>query len=214
MKNSSDSAQFLASIETLRRDRGDRVSLDSVGEIVASLLESLDGDLTPAENLDDDRGAANKVDFEQLGPELFPLLTTGFRDEGLRESAAHLSEAIAESEEAANAILEAGEAIEEVVATVSGEAARKMLGIVTRIYEASNFQDIGGQRITKAMKTIREVADRLDQVAAVIGSGLIEEMAPEKEGARSEEENLLHGPQHHGQANTQEEIDALLASFD
>ncbi len=214
MKNSGNGAQLLASIESLRADRGDPVSLDLVGEIVASLLESLDGDLGPAEHRDDDRRAGNKVGFEQLGPRLFPLLTTGFRDEGLREAAAHLSEAIAESEEATNAILEAGEAIEELVATVNGEAARKMLAIVTRIYEASAYQDIGGQRITKAMKTIREVADRLDQVAAIIGSDLIEELGSEKQGPKSEEENLLHGPQHHGQANTQEDVDALLASFD
>lgn len=214
MKNSGDGAQLLASIESLRADRGDQVSLDSVGEIVASLLESLDGDLGPAEDRNDDRSAGDRVDFEELGARLFPLLGAGFRDEGLRESVTHLSEAIAESEEAANAILEAGEAIEQLVATVSGEDAHKMLAIVTKIYEASSFQDIGGQRITKAIKTIREVADRLDQVAAIIGSDLIEELAPEIEATASEDESLLHGPQHHGQANTQEEIDALLASFD
>lgn len=214
MRNSGDGARFLASIESLRADRGGRVSLDSVGEVVASLLESLDGDLSPADDHDGDCNAANKVDLEELGPRLFPLLTAEFRDEGLRESAAHLSEAVAESEVAANAILEAGETIEELAATVSGEAASKMLGIVTKIYEASSFQDIGGQRITKALKTIREVADRLDQVAAIIGADVIAELAPKKEGAKSEEENLLHGPQHHGQANTQEEVDALFASFD
>lgn len=214
MKNSSGGAQLLASIESLRLDRGDQVSLESVGEIVASLLESLDGDLGPAEDRDGGRRDGGEIDLEELAPQLFPLLTTHFRDEGLRESTAHLSEAIAESEEAANAILEAGEAIEDLAATVGGETARKMLAIVTKIYEASTFQDIGGQRITKAMKTIREVADRLDQVAAIIGCDLIAELAPENKGSKSEDDDLLHGPQHHGEANTQEEIDALLASFD
>jgi chemotaxis protein CheZ len=65
---------------------------------------------------------------------------------------------------ATNAILESCEMLDEVAATVSGEAAAKLQEAVTRIYEACSFQDITGQRITKVVGTLKVIEEKVAQI--------------------------------------------------
>ena len=78
--------------------------------------------------------------------------------------------------------------------------------------EASTFQDISGQRLDKAKKEIKEIDTCVAAVLAVLGHEVQAEQ-PSPDQILSEDD-LLNGPQHEGMGSSQEDVDALLASFD
>jgi chemotaxis protein CheZ len=94
---------------------------------------------------------------------------------------------------------------------------------VTRIYEACSFQDITGQRISKVVTVLQNVETRVDALLSAFGTeggtAASETAASAEEPAATEpaansDEDLMSGPQLPGTGNSQEDIDALLASFD
>jgi chemotaxis protein CheZ len=82
---------------------------------------------------------------------------------------------------------------------------------VTRIYEASAFQDITGQRITKIVRALQHIESKLQT--------LVEECGGADDTAEGEPEvtgdaALLNGPQLGKNANSQTEIDLLFGAAD
>ena len=118
------------------------------------------------------------------------------------------------TELAANCILDAAEKLGDFSA--ADEAADKeALGeISTTLFEASTFQDICGQRITKVLGVFSKVELGLARVAELIGDTALVEEAPDEGVWDEDPDRLLEGPQLEGKGNDQEGIDALLASFD
>jgi chemotaxis protein CheZ len=85
---------------------------------------------------------------------------------------------------------------------------------VTRIYEACNFQDITGQRISKVVATLKTIETRLVSLAAAVGHGggaaaKAGKPGPQ-DGAKPSDADLLNGPQLPQNAKKQDEVDALL----
>ncbi|HEX3498407.1 MAG TPA: protein phosphatase CheZ [Stellaceae bacterium] len=115
--------------------------------------------------------------------------------------------------EATGIILGGMEEVERLAGNLPSEAAAPLGDIVIKVYEACGFQDITGQRISKVVKALRHIEDKIDALLAVFGADL---------GARADEEarpdetaSLLNGPALPTAAtNSQADIDALLASFD
>jgi chemotaxis protein CheZ len=80
---------------------------------------------------------------------------------------------------------------------------------VTDIYEASAFQDITGQRITKIVRALQSLEEKLASLTDAFGP-LEETQGPAKpEGDAA----LLNGPQLQKTAASQTDIDALFASL-
>ena len=102
-------------------------------------------------------------------------------------------------------------AIETVAATAEPAAAAALTEAVTNIYEASSFQDITGQRITKVVRALQSLEEKLGSlVGAVVPQGAEAPPAEEPEGDAA----LLNGPQLETAANSQTDIDALFASLE
>lgn len=121
--------------------------------------------------------------------------------------------------EATNTIMDATEVIENVMAEEDGERADALMAATTAIYEACSFQDITGQRITKVVKTLQDIESKIDGLIRAFGQGAgnskkSKAKAKKPVGKKISDEDLLNGPQSSGQAKSQAEIDALLASFD
>jgi len=89
----------------------------------------------------------------------------------------------------------------------------KVREIATRIYEACNFQDITGQRITKVVRTLKHIEDKIEALLSAFGDG-VRSTAPNTEGTlpSNDDRRLLHGPQLPEDANRQDEIDAIFAN--
>ena len=71
---------------------------------------------------------------------------------------------------ATDAILESCEMLDEVSATVSGDAAAKLQAATTKIYEACSFQDITGQRITKVVTTLKTIEGKVAHIVNTFGA--------------------------------------------
>jgi len=127
-----------------------------------------------------------------------------------------LDEVVAATEQAANTIMDATESIQTAAETVTeAEAKDKIMEESMRIFEASNFQDITGQRITKVIKTMQNTESGMVKLLESMGYSE-EEIYPlsEREVSIDDPESLLNGPGMTGEANSQDDIDAILASFD
>jgi len=137
--------------------------------------------------------------------ELGALRTTG---EGaiLVSTTDELEEIVAETARAANEIMGAAETIETLMPRVADDVAQELLAAVTRIYEASAFQDITGQRITKIIRAVQDIEAKIGTLARACGEVAVATDEPEGDAA------LLNGPQLGSAAATQDDIDALFES--
>jgi chemotaxis protein CheZ len=121
-----------------------------------------------------------------------------------------LGEIVSETARAANRIMDAAETIETVAAAIDPQNAATLRAATTNIYEASAFQDITGQRITKIVRALQGMESKLGV--------LLEAFGPDSRGERTDapvsgDQALLNGPQLESKANDQADIDALFASL-
>ncbi|MBT5160259.1 MAG: chemotaxis protein CheZ [Alphaproteobacteria bacterium] len=133
---------------------------------------------------------------------------------GLRIGSAHaeLDAVIRHTEQAAGDFLLAVEELEIIAESLPKKKAAQIREVTTRMLEASTFQDISGQRLDKAKKEIKEIDSCVASLLAVLGHEVVvEEQVPDQVLS---DDDLLNGPQHEGMGSSQEDIDALLASFD
>ncbi len=207
-------ASFEQRIQALRAERGDQVKISEVGEVVASIMSTMQGDLTPNhlrlyKELDD---LATYI--HNAKSEIAALCPGDIRYSHLPAATDQLDAIVEQTEKATNTILDAVEKIEEEAGKLDVPAITEQ---VTRIFEACGFQDLTGQRISKVVGTLKFIEERLDQLLDVFGDELAgaREAAVQRDEDSSKDDNrLLDGPQLPEEANKQEEIDALLASFD
>lgn len=199
------------------------VSVGDVSEVVTNILKSLKGDLTFKdiklyEELEDLAAFIEdaKTDIAMLRPD-------EVKDEFLPKAADELDAVVEATAEATNSIMDAVETVENVMMELEGENNEKLMNATTQIYEACGFQDITGQRITKVVGALKHIEDKVDALLSAFGDEIARykaslpdepEAAPEPEEAAPTDEELLHGPQKKNDAISQDEIDALLASFD
>ena len=203
---------------------GQAVTTIEVVAIVEQMLANLRGDLSPGamqlygelEDLARFIRDARK-DLAEIRPE-------DIRDHHIPSATDELDAVIGATEEATGRILDACEVFSEVSGKLSAEDAERTMTAVTEIYEACNFQDITGQRITKVVGTLKHIEDKIDQLLEAFGAGVSTaktaaakqppaEVEPKAAGGKPDAD-LLNGPQLPGNANSQEDIDAILASFD
>jgi chemotaxis protein CheZ len=93
-----------------------------------------------------------------------------------------------------------------VACKVDPASAAALTGAVTQIYEASSFQDITGQRITKVVRALQSMETKLQALAGAFGRADFTPAAPVEGDAA-----LLNGPQLAQSASSQDDIDALFA---
>lgn len=82
---------------------------------------------------------------------------------------------------------------------------------IITIFEACNFQDITGQRITKVVNTLKFIENRINAMIDIWGAESFHELprSAAREPEKDEEAKLLNGPQLESKAISQAEIDAL-----
>ncbi|MFN7306074.1 MAG: protein phosphatase CheZ [Alphaproteobacteria bacterium] len=194
---------------------------DRIETTVRAVLATMAGDLTAKES-------ALLAELEGLGrtiarakAEIAALKVEDIRDAHIPSATDELDAIVDHTAHATNEILDCCETLEQLQSDLSGEAADKLQGAVTRIYEACSFQDITGQRIGKVVTALKAIDSRMSAVvSAASGMGGADPapaaVAAAKPGddKRTDGEKLANGPQLPGSGVSQSEIDRLLASFD
>ncbi|HEY0836112.1 MAG TPA: protein phosphatase CheZ [Azospirillum sp.] len=195
------------------------LSRDEVAAIVREVVASMGGDMSG----DDLKLYAELEDLARYiadaKAELAALRPGEIRDEHIPTATDELDAVVGATEQATFAIFDACDIVSAVSGTVDAETAAKLTDAVTRIYEACNFQDVTGQRITKVVRTLKHIEVRVDALLAVFGEEARHAATPATPASAETppadaEAALLNGPALPGNANDQDEIDRLLASFD
>ena len=122
-----------------------------------------------------------------------------------------LDAVVADTEQAAGVILDAIDAVDGVAGRLEASDALILREATTRICEACSFQDISGQRITKVVRTLRQVETGLQDLLKSIGGAL--PLPPPTRQPANSDAALLNGPQLPQKAQAQDDIDALFANF-
>ena len=201
-----------ARLDQLHSQYGDMVPLADIGEIAQSLLTTVDGDVTSGEL----RARHEVVDLlkflRDARAEIANIRPNRLTQRDIPAATDELDAVIKATETATHSILSAAETLSALIPDLTNGASEIVGQVVTDIYEASTFQDISGQRISKVVRTLRQIEERLTRLAEALG------VAPELEPADDETpaddpKSMLAGPQMPATANNQDDIDALFDSF-
>ena len=202
-------------IDALRAERGDSVRLAEVAGVVECLMQTMQGDLSATE-IRIHAELQELVGYIQRAKnEIAAIQPAEIPQHHIPVATDELDAVVKATEVATESILDAAEQLNTMATEVTGPHAEKLQAIATQIYEASNFQDITGQRITKVVKTLRHIEAKVIALVRAMGCdpGEVGSAAAQATPA-DEDKALLNGPQMPDKANSQADIDALLASFD
>ncbi len=208
-----------ARLDELRETYGDTVKVEDVADVVGSIMSTMKGDITSA-----DMELYNELEslasyIHSAKSEIAQLRPDDVKDKYLASASDELDAIVDATADATNNIMDATEIVENVMGDVESEVSDKLMEATTKIYEACTFQDITGQRITKVVNALKHIEEKIDALVDAFGSEIDKFKAenPDAEDAGPKEitdEDLLEGPQLEGEGRSQDDIDALLASFD
>jgi chemotaxis protein CheZ len=120
-----------------------------------------------------------------------------------------LDAVVGATEAATNQIMDAAESLSTLAGKLSAEASAEINDTVSKIYEACSFQDITGQRITKVVRTLKHIENKVEALLRAFGEGVAADAAAQGPIDPADESALLNGPQLPGKAIDQAEIDRL-----
>ncbi len=203
-------AAMRARLSELRAQHSEAASPEAVADVVEAVLGSMQGALSAPE-------AALLAEVEQLGrtiaqakQEIASLNMDDINGSFIPSATDELDAIVGATAAATNEILDAVETVEQVAEVVPPEHAEALRNVTTRIYEACSFQDITGQRVTKVVKTLKTIEDRIEAIIATFSDRARASAGPRPEpAAPTGEAALLNGPQLPGGGVDQASIDAL-----
>jgi chemotaxis protein CheZ len=213
MSRTAEDDDLHTQLKTLASDERTLPDPSMIAAVIETVLSSLSGDMSVV-NLKLYQELEELGDFIQSAKrEIAAIQPHDIRERHIPMATDELDAVVDATAVATGTILGAAEMIEKRSREMPPETAAAVQADVTRIYEACNFQDITGQRITKVVGALKHIETRIDALLAAFGNDLSVTARP-VEPPDEEKNKLVNGPQLPANANNQDEIDAILASFD
>src|SRR5882757_6492155 len=152
--------------------------------------------------------------------EIATLHVTGFHGESMSRMTHELDAVVSGTEQATQTILNMVEDIDQFATTLiesapnaaEQEIGRSIQERVVKVFEACNFQDITGQRISKVVGTWKFIEGHVEQMMNIWGGmDAFKEFLPEAPPERQGDAALLNGPKLEEDVGhvSQDDIDAL-----
>lgn len=137
---------------------------------------------------------------------------------GIPRAGLELDAIVEATESATETIMQASEDIMSFDSSDFDEYKNHINNEIMKIFEACSFQDITGQRISKVVKTLNHVEDRVGKLISILGLSTIEATSNNKkpivDPEQMTDEDLLNGPALAGEGIDQGAVDSLLDNFD
>ncbi len=206
----TDNTEVLAAIQALRAEVSDLKTAMKDSEVISS------GDSEMAKDVRIEIAQMVRV-IAKTKMEIAQIKHPDNEDDQFEKAHSELDEIVLATESATQSILAATEQIEAIMSAVAGMAHEDQEIIetidrandqLTLILEACNFQDITGQRITKVVRTMKFVDDRICRMLEIWGEDVARAPEPTEEQEIADRA-LLNGPQLDEEKVTQAEIDAM-----
>ena len=152
--------------------------------------------------------------------EIAVLHGKSFNGEEMAKVNGELGAVVGGTEQATQQILEAAEAIDQAASALSKitspdqqkSLSEEIQERVVSIFEACNFQDLTGQRISKVMSTMKFIEQHINEMMNIWGGvDAIKAHAPPIVDTREGDAKLLNGPKLDGDVGhaSQDDIDAM-----
>jgi len=146
-------------------------------------------------------------------------LNKGDRDSNFQNMSDHLDAIIQHTDSATHAILQNLEEISDLVGQIQEKVkddetnalCDQAMEKTTNAMESCTFQDITGQRVTKIIRSMQFVEERVYAMVELMGRDSVEKEASELPPETNGKDPLLNGPQLPGNAISQDDIDKLFA---
>jgi len=142
-------------------------------------------------------------------------------EDKFQQASQELNAVVSATEDATNTIMACAEELEEVVHELKSslpegyhnDRVNDMNDIIVRIYEACNFQDLTGQRITKVVRALTFIEERVEAMMSHWNKREFEAMPLPPSVTKKDEDLELHGPSEEEVPGniSQADIDALFA---
>jgi chemotaxis protein CheZ len=183
--------------------------------------EAANDDPPEAENSDlhrvEDELRSMSLAIEETKAEIAALRPGQPQDDKLTAVTGELDAVVQATEQATNDILAAVERIDEIAQKLSlnaGDESERLMAEeiqenTTKMFEACNFQDITGQRITKIVNTFKFVEARINAMIQIWGADAIASVGPTTSENEDADAALLNGPQLGDGGINQDDIDKL-----
>jgi len=230
-------------VESMDRAAG-RVNLHSYGHHVAhdeimSELRSLRALVKPSEQVTQQMIEAYKAQIAEAAKlkheldliqdaiirtkqEIATVHVTGFEGPEMARVTNELDAIVGGTESATDAILSNAEEIDQLASTLAPrlkdeqnqQLVQDMQERVIKIFEACNFQDLTGQRITKVVGTLKFIETHIVRMMEIWGGlDAFKDIEAETIAQRQGDTRLLNGPKIAGEAGhaSQDDIDAMFA---
>ena len=117
------------------------------------------------------------------------------------------------TEVATESIMDACDSLSAQAGNLPAESNQAVMADVTKILEACSFQDITGQRITKVVRSLKTIDEKVSRLLEILEDKIPGLPTTEEQDTRSADAKLMNGPQSAGKAVSQADIDKLLADL-
>jgi chemotaxis protein CheZ len=184
-----------------------------------ALLETYRAQIAQCEKLKTELDLIHEA-INRTKREIATLHGKSFDGDEMAKVTGELGAVVGGTEQATEQILEAAEAIDQAAAALAkvtspdqqAQLREEIQERVVGIFEACNFQDLTGQRISKVMGTMKFIEHHINVMMDIWGGvDEIKQHAPAVHHTRTADEKLLNGPKaanDEGHAS-QDDIDAL-----
>lgn len=144
--------------------------------------------------------------IEQTRSDIASIRADEIKSKHIPSATDELDAIITATEEATGSIMDSCEKIQELAADNNA-----VIDQVTKIFEACTFQDITGQRISKVIKALKSIDEKVAALLSTLGNGELAKGIPlPPSDEPTGEAALLNGPQLKGQGVSQDDVDRLL----
>lgn len=196
--------------------------LAAIADIKKSLsntddLDALRGDIAKAAAMNGELASMQDA-IQSTKQEIAALHGGGFQDDNLGRVTNELDAVVDGTEAATESILTAAETIDELAGNINAAVAEPyksqaadIQDKIVEIFEACNFQDLTGQRITKVVRTLEFIEQRVGSMMEIWGGmDSFKDVAPSVDKPKGDQA-LLNGPALETDNNVanQNDIDAL-----
>lgn len=197
------------------------VDPEDILEVVQSVMASVNGDHSSLNHrlYADIEALASYIN--SVKADIAEIKADKINSEHLPEASDQLNAIVGGTERATHDIIEAIESIEELAQKMDPKLSAQVTEAVTRVYEACGFQDITGQRVAKVVQALQHVEAKVGALLQAFGEeggARARETAPEPRANGAvpggSDDELAHGPQLPDHAISQDDVDAILASYD
>ncbi len=158
--------------------------------------------------------------IQRIRRELASIRTPGHEDDDHFAKMSDQLDAIVEAtEDATNSIMSNAEEIEDMVGKVKARVADpeahalldQVSDRVNAMFEACSFQDLTGQRVTKVVRSLKFVEERVNTLIRMWGKEELAKVVVDIQET-DPDKALLNGPQRKGQAVTQDFVDEMFSN--